>query len=235
MDTSPCLPDAAWCRDAHTRMTTLWPVKALSNTLGLALFFIVYFWVMRHPQADVTVMPLTAVDRWVGFAPAAMPLYASLWLYLGLPIALLRTGRELRLCGVAALAMSTIGMAIFLFWPTTVPSAAIDWSLHPGVAFMKSVDAGANACPSLHAAFAVFTAVWLGRLLAEMRSGTALRALNWAWCLGILYSTLATRQHVALDLLAGAGLGLVVAVLHDAALRRPHAGAALVPVAGSAA
>jgi len=233
MDIPACLPDAAWCREVRLRVLTLWPLKALSNSLGLALFFVAYFWVMHHPQADVAVMPLTAVDGWFDFAPAAMPLYASLWLYLGLPIALLRTKRELRACGLAALALSGVGMAIFLFLPTAVPPAAIDWSLHPGVAFMKHVDAGANACPSLHAAFAVFTAVWLGRLLAEMRSGAALRALNWAWCLGILYSTLATRQHVALDLLAGAALGLVVALLHEAA-PRPRGGAALLPARGSA-
>jgi membrane-associated phospholipid phosphatase len=38
------------------------------------------------------------------------------------------------------------------------------------------------------------------------------RALNWIWCLGILYSTVATRQHVFLDVLAGAALGAVIAV-----------------------
>jgi membrane-associated phospholipid phosphatase len=39
-------------------------------------------------------------------------------------------------------------------------------------------------------------------------------AFNWLWCLGILYSTVAIRQHVALDVLAGAGLGAAVAVVH---------------------
>ena len=216
----PYLPDATWWRQVLVRHAILRPLKIVANTLGIAAFFVAYFWVMRHPQAAVTVMPLIAIDRWVAFEPAAMPLYVSLWVYVSIPLALVRTRRELWACGAATLAMSVIGMTIFLYFPTTVPEAGIDWSLHPSVAFLKGIDAGDNACPSLHVAFAVFAAVWLARILGEMRTGLAVRALNWLWCAGILYSTLATRQHVALDVLAGAALGLLVGVLHEHGLNR---------------
>ena len=36
---------------------------------------------------------------------------------------------------------------------------------------------------------------------------------NWTWCTGIIYSTLATRQHVAVDVLAGLMLGVLAATL----------------------
>ena len=62
--------------------------------------------------------------------------------------------------------------------------------------------------------FAVFSAFWFERLLRQMGAGRLVRAFNWLWCLGILYSTVATRQHVALDVLAGAGLGALVAAGH---------------------
>jgi membrane-associated phospholipid phosphatase len=81
------------------------------------------------------------------------------------------------------------------------------------------VDLAGNACPSLHVAFAVFTGIWMDRLLKEMRSAHVLLALNWLWCLGIVYSTLATRQHVVLDVIAGAALGALTASVHLAALR----------------
>jgi membrane-associated phospholipid phosphatase len=68
-------------------------------------------------------------------------------------------------------------------------------------------------------AFAVFSAVWLERLGRQMSAGRVVRALNWLWCLGILYSTVAIRQHVALDVLAGAALGTTVAVVHLRLLR----------------
>ena len=72
-------------------------------------------------------------------------------------------------------------------------------------------------------AFAVFTAVWFARILRELGASRLILAVNWLWCAGILYSTIATRQHVFLDVLAGAGLGLVVAVGHLWLLRRDAA------------
>jgi membrane-associated phospholipid phosphatase len=204
----------------RARVTTLWPVKMVSNTLGVAVFFVAYFWVLNHPQYPVIVMPLTALDHWVEFESAAMPLYLSLWLYISLPLALLKNGRELVSYGLAWAALSAIGLGIFLVYPTAVPAFGVDWSQHASVAYLKAIDVVGNACPSLHVAFAVFSAIWLARLLREMNVGALARVLNWLWCVGILYSTMATRQHVALDVLAGAVFGALVAALHLRALHR---------------
>jgi membrane-associated phospholipid phosphatase len=148
-----------------------------------------------------------------------LPLYFSLWFYVSLAPALLVDRRELISYGLAAIGLSATGMGIFLFWPTALPRSDVDWSQHPSFGFLKSIDASGNACPSLHVAFAVFTAVWFERLLREMGAGRFVRALNWLWCLGILYSTVATRQHVSLDVLAGIALGAAVAVVHLRLLR----------------
>ena len=51
-------------------------------------------------------------------------------------------------------------------------------------------------------------------VLVDNEAGVLARVANWLWCLGILYSTIATRQHVAIDVAAGAVLGAVVAVCH---------------------
>jgi membrane-associated phospholipid phosphatase len=121
--------------------------------------------------------------------------------------------REIVSYALAAAGISVIGLGIFLLWPTTVYWSDADWSQYPAFAFLQKVDASGNACPSLHVAFAVFTAVWLGRLLRQMSAGRGVCAFNWLWCLGILYSTVAIRQHVVFDVLAGAGLGAVVALV----------------------
>ncbi len=210
----------ALLRAARIRLLTWWPAKLIGISLGMTVFFVVYFQVLRHPLWPVTVMPLTAVDRWIGFQPAALPLYLSLWIYVTLVPALLTDRRELVSCGLAWVALSAVGLGIFLLWPTIVPRPAVDWQLHPSLAFLKSVDASGNACPSLHVAFAVFSAVWLGRLLRRLGAGRAARAPNWLWCLGILYATVATLQHVALDVLGGAALGAAVAAGHRCWLRR---------------
>ena len=81
------------------------------------------------------------------------------------------------------------------------------------LAVLKGIDVGGNACPSLHVASAVFTAVWLGRIFAIVNAPSAMRWLNWLHCLAILWSTVATRQHVVLDVLAGAVVGLIFGLL----------------------
>ena len=205
---------AGWLRRAVGRVLTWWPAKMAGTMLGMAAFFAAYFWVLNHPLYPVTLIPLTAVDRWIGFQPWALPLYLSLWVYVSLAPALVTDRRELVSFGVAWVALSVAGLGIFLFWPTAVPPSDVNWAQHPSFAFLKSADAAGNACPSLHVAFAVFSAVWFGRLLRQMGAGPVVRAGNWLWCLGILYSTIATRQHVALDVFAGAALGAVVSVGH---------------------
>ena len=200
--------------DLMLRLRSVWVAKMLATSIGIGGFFVAYFWVLNHPQFTVTVMPLIWIDRMVGFRPEALPVYLSLWLYVSMAPALLKTGRELLMYALAAFALATTGLAIFIVCPTTVPVFAIDWSAHASIAFLKTVDVAANACPSLHVAFAVFTAVWLDHLLRAMRAGPLLRTLNALWCVAIAYSTLATRQHVALDVIAGALMGATFALIH---------------------
>ena len=206
--------NGSWLRQAWPRVCTLWVAKVTGTIMSMPLFFVVYFWLLKHPLFPITTIPRTAVDRLIGFCPETLPLYVSLWVYVALPPMFLKNRRELGAYGLAVIGLSAIAFGFFLFWPTSLPKFEMDWSQHPTFAFLKTVDASGNACPSLHVAFAVFTAIWLGRLLGEMGAGSLVRALNWLWCLGILYSTMAIRQHVALDVLAGAALGASVAALH---------------------
>jgi membrane-associated phospholipid phosphatase len=220
MDSPPRrFPNDGWLHQTGVRLLTWWPVKMIGTILGMTVFFVAYFWLLRNPRSPPTTMPLTAVDRLVGFRPGFLGLYLSLWFYVSLAPALLTDRRELMSYGLAAMGLSIIGLGIFFFWPTAVPLSDVDWSQHPSFAFLKAADASGNACPSLHVAFAVFTAIWFERLLRQMGAGRLVRAFNWLWCLGILYSTIATRQHVSLDVLAGAPLGATVAVVHLRLLR----------------
>lgn len=170
MDSADCSPNSDLIRQLGTRLRTLWLPKLIGLSLGMTAFFVVYFRLLNHPIFPVTIMPLTAVDRFVRFRPEMLPLYISLWIYVPLAFVLLQTRRELLASGAAAAGLSVIGLGIFLLWPTAVPNLGSDWSSHPSFAFLKTVDASGNACPSLHVAFAVFTAVHVGRLLRELNS-----------------------------------------------------------------
>lgn len=202
---------AVWPPELRRRLISAWVSKMLATTLGISAFFVAYFWVLHFPQETVTTMPLTALDRLVPIAPQALPLYLSLWVYVSIGPALLRDGRDLAAYGAATFVLSAAGLGIFLLWPTMTPDFGVDWSRYPSMAFLKRVDVTANACPSLHVAFAVFTGIRLDRLLRDIGLGRTLQALSVLWCAGIVYSTVAVRQHVVLDVAAGAALGAVIA------------------------
>ncbi len=185
-------------------------------------FFAGYFYLLKNPIFPVTIMPLTALDAAVGFQPVTLSLYISLWLYVTLPPALQSTRRDLIYYGLAVAALCVAGLICFLFWPTAIPATNIDWENYYGFSILKGVDAAGNACPSLHVATAVFSGVWLNRQLSEIGAPRFVSIGNWLWCVGIVYSTLATKQHVALDMAAGVALGMFAAILTVALLPRPN-------------
>jgi membrane-associated phospholipid phosphatase len=164
---------------------------------------------LRNPAFPVYTVPLTVLDDWIGFSPLAVIPYLSLWLFCSLPVMLMPTRRRLLNFGAWIGAMCLLALACFYWLPNAVPPANIDWALYPGVAFLKGVDAAGNACPSLHVATAVFSSFWLYWLLRELRQSWHCQALQILWSVAIVYSTMATKQHVSLDVLAGTLLGTV--------------------------
>ena len=208
----------SWRRQLWQRLACLWPLKAAGTTLFITVFFQAYFYVQRNPGQTAWTMPTTWIDHWVGFTPLAFPVYASLWVYVSLPPALIGNLRGLLWHGAWAGLMCALCLAVFWAFPTKVPDAALDWASHPGMSLLKSVDTGGNACPSLHVASAVFAACWLRQLLLVMRAPRGWIIASHLTCAAIAWSTLATLQHVALDAIAGALVGALFAWL---SLRRP--------------
>ena len=212
-----------WFRKAAAVISTDVYLKSIGTTLFIGVFFGAYFYLLKQPAYPATVMPITLIDRLIAFQPLALPMYLSLWIYVSLPPALLATRRELYGYALAMTGTCLAGLMVFYFWPTAVPAADIDWVQYPDVAFLKSMDASGNACPSLHVATAVFSSIWLHHLLRRFGAPLWILVFNWVWCTGIVYSALATRQHVAVDVLAGLALGVLTAYL--SLLHRVDAGA----------
>jgi len=219
----PSMPgtQSAWARthprtnglllDIGERMRARFWLKALGITGFMGLFFAAYFYLLRHPGQSVIAMPLTVVDRWIAFQPWAFWPYASLWFYVVLPPGLLMTTRELMRYGIWIAGLCLAGLACFYVWPTAVPDLSVQTADHPGFGLLRGVDAAGNACPSLHVATASFSALWLDHLLREVRAPRWARWLNALWFGLIVWSTLAIKQHVWLDVVAGAALALLFA------------------------
>lgn len=206
------LPPRHWAANLGARMRHLFILKTLGITAFTWLFFIAYFHLLRNPSYPVAVMPLTALDHLIPFQPPALVAYLSLWVYVGIAPAMQWTFRDLVGYGLWIVALCLAGLALFHFWPTAVPQRAPVVTGFPGFSLLQGVDAPGNACPSMHVAVAIFSAIWLNDLLREVRAPRSLRVLSAAWFVAIAYSTLAIKQHVALDAAAGALLGVAFAL-----------------------
>jgi membrane-associated phospholipid phosphatase len=181
----------------------------MAGAIIFITFFIGYFLLLGFHVFPVREMPATALDRLIAFQPGALPLYLSVYPYIHMAPWLLDNKRDLTACGMALSGLCVVGLVIFLFWPTSIsrPDNVAYWPL-------IAIDRPRNVCPSLHAAFAIFSAICNDRLARHLGDRGLARRLSWLWCLGILYATLATKQHVAVDVVAGVGLGAVWAGLY---------------------
>lgn len=216
VDNSPSCPKPVWTAELVRRIRHLFALKTIGICCLIWVFFICYFHLLRNPAHPVTIMPVTALDRMIPFQHQALIPYLSLWFYLGIAPGMMLSLRSLLFYGLWITTMCVFGLSCFYLMPTAVPPLGLDVSGHAGFAMLQGVDASGNACPSLHVATSLFTAIWVEYMLRSLQMPWGLRAGNAIWFMAIAYSTLATKQHVMLDLLAGVALGSVFAL---AALR----------------
>ncbi len=191
------------------RVIAEWKIKLLLGGAITVLFWGGYFRLENIAHPRIVQMPALAVDRMIPFMPGAAFIYVSQFFTMPLVIWLMISRRQLlRCCGGLLL---LIGASFFLFycWPTAVarPESV------PGRFFIYDLVVGAdqnrNACPSLHAAFGVFTAGCAWEVFRGWRYSRWLIGASWVWTAAILASTLLIKQHVFLDLLAGGLLGIM--------------------------
>ena len=193
----------SWTRALWLRIRTLWFLKMIGTVAGIAAFFAVYFWTMEETAGRAITMPMTWIDQWIAVNEFAFVPYVSLWVYVSLAPAFALNAGALRAYAAGALAIALLGIASFWLFPTVTPPFGVDWSQVPMLRFLKESDASGNAFPSLHVAFAVYSAYVISSQLKSIRSPRWARTFNWFWCLAIIYSTLATRQHVFVDVAGG--------------------------------
>jgi membrane-associated phospholipid phosphatase len=200
-----------WLSALWRRCVTLFPLKLVGNMAATVGFFPLYFWIMKN-AGQAWVLPLTAVDHLIAFWPALLPVYLSLWGYIALPVLLAKDKRELWRFSFGCAAMTALALLVFWFMPTAIPNFTVDAAPGTSLQFLKMVDSAGNAFPSLHVSFSVFACVVLARQLREVGAPAWLRIVNVAWAAGIVYSTMAVRQHVLIDVMGGFALGVALGV-----------------------
>jgi membrane-associated phospholipid phosphatase len=116
------------------------------------------------------------------------------------------TREELRRCVIGFILLASVSFAIFVVFPVASPRPA-DLGTYPFMLFIARADGPFNAFPSLHAGTLIFTLALAKRHFGRKLSPIVFAALI-LWTALILFGTLATKQHYAIDLLAGGLIGL---------------------------
>lgn len=198
----------SWFAECKKRLMHLWWLKATGTTTFMVIFFYSYFSLLRSPVYPVVTMSTTWVDDWIIFSPAGFYMYASLWFYTILVPALQPNALRFFGYGCAIGSLCLAGLICFLLFPTATPYASMEWFNDPAVALLRRVDMTRNACPSLHVATAVFSAMCMHRLLRDIHCPRWLLVASWLWSILIVYSTMLIKQHVMWDVVAGAVLAV---------------------------
>lgn len=174
------------------------------------VFFVPYLAIQHWQGVPVRTLPETWVDRWVPFESSWVYAYLSIYLLVPLvPWLLSRAGDVSRyLLGFAGMCVTCY--AAFLLFPVHVPRPGAE-ATTAAYRWVTSLDGPSNAFPSLHAGLALYALLAGRRILpadAPPWGRMAYVATALAWSAAIFYSTLATRQHGAWDLVAGAALAI---------------------------
>ena len=149
------------------------------------------------------------LDRMVAFDPTAIWLYLSFFLIIAFAFfaapheRIERLVRAMQICaGVAC--------SVFVIFPTSLQYPSFDGS---GVSLavlraLSWLDVPSNCLPSLHSALTAACLLTLWSKRKVLRS-----ILVTLWALGICVSIVQLRRHVAIDVMAGAGLGAISYVI----------------------
>jgi membrane-associated phospholipid phosphatase len=185
-----------------------WRTLVASTLVSLApLYFVIGALTRGRP----TYVPDIALDHAVPLAPAWMLVYGSLYVFVVLmPVLVVRQPALFRRAMQAYLTVMLVAYVGFVLYPTVAPrpdavpgDGFAAWSLRVAYA----IDPPHGCLPSLHVAYAFVSALTCYRV----HRGVGIAAAAWAALIGV--STLFTKQHYVVDVVAGALAAYVAYVL----------------------
>jgi membrane-associated phospholipid phosphatase len=154
-------------------------------------------------------MPASFCDRLIPFSDKAVWLYLSIYLLMPIGPLLMHRRRQIVRYAIGIVLIGMLADIVFIFWPTSCPRPEAAGTI-TAYRMLTAMDNPFHAFPSLHAAFAVFSALCARQVLRELRTRAPWRSAVWFWTFLILVATLLTKQHMLADIMAGGVLALGV-------------------------
>jgi membrane-associated phospholipid phosphatase len=160
-----------------------------------------YIFIAQYTADRPLHVPALNFDHLIPLQPAWALIYGSLYLFLiVLPVFIVSQKEQIRRTVFAYLLVWITAYICFLIYPTVAPrptKAIGDGFVNWGLRFLYSADPPYNCFPSLHVAHSCVSALTCYRV----HRGVGIAAGFCAILIGI--STLFTKQHYILDVIAG--------------------------------
>ncbi|TAL38458.1 MAG: inositol phosphorylceramide synthase [Alphaproteobacteria bacterium] len=173
-------------------------------TGGYLLFCLLYLGAPLLAWQTPHAVPILWLDDMIPFLPWSVWAYLSQFGLLFCAIWHAPDNATRTQAFYAMLLASAIAAAVFIIFPTELPRMAVEG---PAWRLLYTFDVPGNCFPSLHAALAAIAAA------ALVRAGGLWAAVAPLWAAMIIFSALATKQHVVLDIAGGLVLALACQIL----------------------
>lgn len=197
---------------------------------GAALFlfvFAAYHLTNHYPLFTPRELSLSAVDRAIPFVPWTVLIYVSEYFFFASVYLVCRDMENVNKYLYSFFAIQAFSCTIFFFWPTIFPRELypIPDGTHPlidGVwMWLRENDAPTNCFPSLHVS-SVYLSAYIFR---DEQKEKFPFFITWATLIAL--STLPTKQHYFIDIVAGFGLSLAFYWLFHRKIQYERVGPAL--------
>lgn len=187
------------------------PYRVNAPMVALALLVPFYIFIAEAVKGRPTHVPAIALDGALPLQPVWALIYGALYLFLiVLPIFIVREDALIRRTLYAYLLVWSAAYACFWLYPTSAPrppTVVGDGFAAWGLRLLYDADPPYNCFPSLHVAHSFVSA------FAARRVHRGVGAVSIAAAALVALSTLLTKQHYALDVVAGIALAVVAYAL----------------------
>lgn len=195
------------------------PYKVTLPMVVLVGLVPIYLFIGRPAPGRVLHIPAIALDQAIPLVPTWSLAYGTLYAFLiALPVFVVREDEHLRRTVRAYLAVWITAYACFVAYPTVAPRpVSVDgdgfgaW----GLSLLYNMDPPYNCFPSLHVAHSFVSALTCLRI----HRGVGIGALFAAALVAL--STLFSKQHYVLDVVAGASIAVVSFAIFVGARAQP--------------
>ncbi len=179
--------------------------KAIMIGLAYLVFCVLYLGAPQLSLRTPTPAPHLPLDAVITFTPVAIWIYLSQFGLLLCAVWYAPNAVSRSVTLYSMLLVTLVSTLIFIVFPTVLERNVIESDALTALLWrgLYLADVPGNCFPSLHAALATLAVFPL------WQRGRALKVVAPLWAGAVIYSALATKQHVILDVVAGAGLALL--------------------------